>query len=54
MPNNVDSICNDILEIALRCRNHNIGEVFISGVAYGSKVSNELIQQLNNLLYKNA
>ena len=30
MPNNVtvDSICNDILEIALRCRNHNIGEVF--------------------------
>ena len=56
MPNNVcvDSICNDILEIALRCRNHSIGEVFISGVAYGSKVSNELIQQLNNLLYKNA
>ena len=56
MANNVtvDSICNDILEIALRCRNHNIGEVFISGVAYGSKVSNELIQQLNNLLYKNA
>ena len=54
MPNNVDSICNDILEIALRCRNHNIGEVFISGAAYGSKVSNELIQQLNNLLYKNA
>ena len=50
----VDSICNDILEVALRCRNHNIGEVFISGVAYGSKVSNELIQQLNNLLYKNA
>ena len=52
MPNNVsvDSICNDILEIALRCRNHNIGEVFISSVAYSSKVSNELIQQLNNLL----
>ena len=54
MPNNVcvDSICNDILEIALRCRNHNIGEVFISSVAYSSKVSNELIQQLNNLLQK--
>ena len=52
MPNNVDSICNDILEIALRCRNHNISEVFISSVAYSSKVSNELIQQLNNLLYK--
>ena len=52
MPNNVDSICNDILEIALRCRNHNISEVFISSVAYSSKVSNDLIQQLNNLLYK--
>ena len=54
MPNNVtvDSIRNDILETALRCRNHNIGEVFISSVAYSSKVSNELIQQLNNLLYK--
>ena len=54
MPNNecVDSICNDILEIALRCRNHNIGEVFISSVTNSSKVSNELIQQLSNLLYK--
>ena len=54
MANNVtvDSICNDILEIALRCRNHNIGEVFISSVTNSSKVSNELIQQLSNLLYK--
>ena len=48
----VDSICNDIFEIALRWRNHNIGEVFISSVAYSSKVSHELIQQLNHLLYK--
>ena len=54
MSNNVtiDSICNDILEISLRWCHHNIGEVFISSVAYGSKVSNELIQQLYNLLYK--
>ena len=52
MPNNVDSICNDILEIALRCRNDNISEVFISSVAYSSNVSIYLIQQLNNLLYK--
>ena len=48
----VDSICNDILDTALCCRNHNIREVFISSVAYSSKVSNELIQQLNSLLYK--
>ena len=54
MPNNVtvDSIFNDIFEIALRCRNHNVNEVSVSSVAYSSKVSNELIQQLNNLLYK--
>ena len=54
MPNNVtvDSICNDILEIALRCRNHNIGEVFFSSVVDSFKLSNALIQQLNNLLYK--
>ena len=54
MPHNVtvDSICNDIVEIALRCRNHNVGEVFISSVAYSSKVSNELRQQLNDLLYR--
>ena len=39
MANNVtvDSICNDILEIALRCCNHNISEVFFSSVAYNSK-----------------
>ena len=53
VPNNltVDSICNDILEITLRCCNHNSGEVFISSVAYSSTVSHELTQQLNYLLY---
>ena len=40
----VDSICNDIFEIALRCRNYNIDKVFISSVAYSSEVSYELIQ----------
>ena len=38
----VDRICNDILEIALGCHSHNIGEVCMSSVAYSSKVSNEL------------
>ena len=53
-PNNltVGSICNDIFEIALCCHSQNIGEVFISSVAYSSKVSSELIQQLNDLLCK--
>ena len=50
MPNNVtiDNICNDILEIALRCRNHNIK----CCLQFQYIPSNELIQQLNNLLYK--
>ena len=29
-----------------------MGEVLISSIAYSSKVSNELIQHLNNLLFK--
>ena len=29
----VDSICDDILEITLRCRNHNTGKVFIPSVS---------------------
>ena len=45
-------ICNDILEIALRCRNDNIGKEFISIVAYSTKVSSVLIQQFNVLLHK--
>ena len=39
----VNSICNDIFEISLGCRNYNIGEVFISSVAYSSKVNHLLI-----------
>ena len=52
MPDNVTvgGICNGTLEIALRFRNRGIGKVFISSVAYSSKVSNELTQQLNDLL----
>ena len=54
MTNNVtvNSICNDIFEIAISCRNHDIGEVFISSVPNSSKVCNELIQQSHDFLYK--
>ena len=47
-----DSICNDILEIAIRCRNHSITKVFISSVAYSTKVNSELTQQLSGQLHK--
>ena len=47
----VDSICNDIVESALRCRNHNLGKLFISSIAYGTKANSDLIQQVNRQLY---
>ena len=56
VPNNVTvhSICNDILETALRCCNHNIREVFLPSVADGSKVSNNLliIEQFQKLIFR--
>lgn len=36
----VEIVCNDILDIALRCRNHNTGTFFISSVAYSTIVVN--------------
>ena len=42
----------DIFQIVLRCRNLDISEVLISDVVYSSKVDHDLIQQLNDILYK--
>ena len=47
----VDEICNDIIKIALRCRSHNIATIFISSIAYSTKVNIQLIRNLNGLLY---
>ena len=44
-------ICKDIIDIGLRCRNNNIGMIFISSIAYSSKVNPSLIQQLNSALF---
>ena len=48
----IDSICNGINYIALRCGNHSINKVFISSIAYSTEVNSELIQQLNEQLYE--
>ena len=45
-----DRICNDILEIALLCRNYNIGKTFIWSLAYSTKSNSELLRQLNGML----
>ena len=46
-----NDICKDITDISLRCRNNNIGMIFISSVAYSSKVNLASVQQLNVLLF---
>ena len=46
----VDEICDDIIKIALRCRNHNIATIFISSIGYSTKVNLQLISNLWVLL----
>ena len=46
-----DEICDDIIKIALRSRSHNIATIFISSIAYSTKVNLQLIRNLNGLLY---
>ena len=47
----VNDICRDIVSIGLRCRNSNISKVFISSIAYSSKINTVLVQRLNRALY---
>ena len=46
----VNQIAMDIINIALRCRSHNIATIFISSIVYSTKVSHTIIQKLNELL----
>ena len=45
-------ICKDIIDIGLRCRNNNIGMIFISSIAHSSKDNPASIQQLIGLLFE--
>ena len=47
----VNDICRDIISIGLRCRSNNISKVFISSIAYSSKINTVLMQRLNRALY---
>ena len=47
----VDEICDDIIQITLRCRSYNIATIFISSIACSTKVNLQLIRNLNGLLY---
>ena len=45
-----NNICKEIINIVPRCRNNNIGMIFISSIAYSSKVNPSLLQQVNGPL----
>ena len=45
-----NDICKEIIDIVPRCRNDNIGMIFISSIAYSSKVNPSLLQ-VNGLLF---
>ena len=40
-----------LLVLDLRCRSNNISKVFISSIAYNSKINSVLMQRLNSALY---
>ena len=40
---NVSEIAKDIINIAFRCRSHSIATIFISSIAYSTKVSHMII-----------
>ena len=46
-----NEICHGIIKIALRCHNQNITTIFVSSIAYSTKVNLHLIRNLNGLLY---
>ena len=41
---NVSEIAKDIINIALRCRSHNIATIFISSIVYSTNISHTKIQ----------
>ena len=46
----VNEICDDSIKIALRCRSHNIATIFISSIAYSTKLNLQLIRNLNCIM----
>ena len=49
--NDTTKIARDVIDTALKCRNHNTGTVFISSIVCRTKVNYELCK-LNNFLMK--
>ena len=45
-------ITRDIIDIALQCRSHNIGTVFVSSIVYSTKANYKLLCKVNNFLHE--
>ena len=45
-------IARDVIDIALQCRNHNIGTVFTPSIVFSTKVNYELLCKVNNFLHE--
>ena len=48
----IAQIVRDVVDIALQCRNYNIGTVSISSIVYSTKVNYGLLHKLNNALHE--
>ena len=45
-------ICDHIINAGLRCRNSNIEKIFVSSVAFCSKVPTDMLRERNHFLYQ--
>ena len=46
----LNDICDDIMNMGFRCRNYNIGTIFISGIAYSTRIDVFFLNRLNKKL----
>ena len=46
----LSEICDDIINMGIRCRNYNIGTIFISGIAYSTRIDIYFLNRLNKML----
>ena len=46
----IEEICNDIINVGMRCRDFNIGMIFISGISYSARIRVDILSRVNKSL----
>ena len=46
----IEEICNDIINVGMRCRDFNIGMIFISGITYSARICVDTLSRVNKRL----